>query len=328
MQIAYKYSYLARSLLLTVFYIPIFPFGVLITLGGLILSYLWEIFLFTREYKRPEMLNNAIGKFYAEHFVILLFIAGLGDYIFMHDAFDKKTFSLVNIILFGLLILVPYPSLLIRDYTKINKSDIKTKHIKDVYLSFYNDYQRQNPLTKKEGLTYYINKLYEHGLISKYTHDYALDNITKINVMELYYKMTYRLNLMKTQRALGNFNNKSVLSKSTTNKNILTNSKLRASLNDRIISEQENEMMDHPEKQVFNSQIQNFIKNSINLTQKTFKKKYYVNCEQIYEDTITEEEQEDEEIDNLSIIDYYNNPLLLNMGMSFPIRNVVYTEGE
>ena len=319
MQIAYKYSYLAKTMLITVFFMPIFPFGIVITTVGLILSYLWELFNFTHMYRRPEMLNETISMFYASHFVILLFIAGLGDYIFMHNAFSNNTFSLINLILFAILIIIPYPHLFFCNYTGVNQSDVKTKSIKDVYLSFYNDYQRQNPLTKKDGLRYYIEKLYEHGLISRFTHDFAFDNIDKINIMELYYKMTYKLNLMKAQRKLGNVNNRSILSKPVTSKYLINNSKLRASLYDRKIPEEENALVDHPEKRVFNRQIQNFIRNSVNASQNmnySVAKQSILSFDMIPEDAIGENE-----VEKLDIVDYYNNPLLLNMGMSIPVRN-------
>ena len=37
---------------------PIFSFGIIITTVGLILSYLWELYNFTHDYRRSEMLNG------------------------------------------------------------------------------------------------------------------------------------------------------------------------------------------------------------------------------------------------------------------------------
>ena len=53
---------------------PIFSFGIIITTVGLILSYLWELYNFTHDYRRSEMLNETIRVFYANHFVLTLCI--------------------------------------------------------------------------------------------------------------------------------------------------------------------------------------------------------------------------------------------------------------
>lgn len=82
MKIAYKYSYLAKTLAMALFYMPIFPMGFFICLIGFILGYILELFNFTHLYKRPEMLDEIITKVYADYFIIILFIAGIGDYFF------------------------------------------------------------------------------------------------------------------------------------------------------------------------------------------------------------------------------------------------------
>lgn len=63
MNIAMKYSYLFKTILMTMFYLPIFPIGVPISLLGLILAYYLEKYNFTHNYKRPEMLNQKLENF-------------------------------------------------------------------------------------------------------------------------------------------------------------------------------------------------------------------------------------------------------------------------
>ena len=70
MDISAKYSYIAKTILMTFLYIPIFPLGVPISLFGFILGYLLEKYNFTHIYKRPEMLNESICFFL---FQILMF---------------------------------------------------------------------------------------------------------------------------------------------------------------------------------------------------------------------------------------------------------------
>ena len=69
MDISVKYSYLSKTLFITMFYLPIFPFGVLISFLGLILAYFLEKFNFTHSYKRPEMLNEKLGEIHFNFFI-------------------------------------------------------------------------------------------------------------------------------------------------------------------------------------------------------------------------------------------------------------------
>ena len=190
MEISYKYSYIMKTLLMAFFYIPIFPLGVLISFIGLIVGYFLELFNFTHLYKKPEMLNEKMCKFYVDYFIVNLFVFAIGDYIFMSENFENGKWSLANIILFGILIIMPYPKLFECNFIGVKESEINNKTLNHYYFSFYNDYQRQNPLTKREGLITYINKLFENKKISKKVYDYANKNIENINIMEIYYHLS------------------------------------------------------------------------------------------------------------------------------------------
>ena len=151
MNVELKYSYIFKTLLMSFLYIPIFPLGVLISLVGFILGYWLEKFNFANMYKRPEMLNRQIAEFYVKNFIVLLFVYGIGDYIFLSDAYDTRIWSLLNIILFGILIIIPYHQVLSIDSLEIEESSIHNKKYDEAYVGFYIDYERANPMTQKEG---------------------------------------------------------------------------------------------------------------------------------------------------------------------------------
>ena len=67
------------------------------------------------------------------------------------------------------------------------------------YFTFYNDYEGQNPITKKEGLRKYINALREKKCISEKVKKIAIKNVEHINIMEIYYRASLRKNLMRSQ---------------------------------------------------------------------------------------------------------------------------------
>ena len=190
MEISYKYSYIMKTVLMALFYAPIFPVGVLISFVGLIVGYLLELFNFTHLYKKPEILNDYMCKFYVNYFIVNLFVFGIGDYIFMSENFENDRWSLVNIILYGILIIIPYPRLFNCNFIGVKESEINRKSIDHYYFTFYNDYQLQNPLTRREGVINYINKLYKNDKITKKVYDFAINNIENINIMEMYYQLS------------------------------------------------------------------------------------------------------------------------------------------
>jgi hypothetical protein len=72
----------------------------------------------------------------------------------------------------------------------------------EAYLDFYTDYERANPMTKKEGMKKYIEKLFEIGKIEKKSRDNFLKNIENINLMKVYYENRQNVNLIKIQKNL------------------------------------------------------------------------------------------------------------------------------
>lgn len=190
MDISFKYSFLVKSIAMTLFYLPIFPLGVVIILFGLVFAYCLERFNFTKLYKRPEMLNDKICLFYVQYFAVILFAYGVGNWIFLSDLFASKAFAYINIIFFGLMVLFPYLILTKLNLLRINESEVNLKTYDDVYFKFSNDYERMNPMTKTKGMKDYLFNLRKNNLISQEALDYAIDNLSKVNLLEMYYKST------------------------------------------------------------------------------------------------------------------------------------------
>ena len=202
MGIASKYSYIAKTLLMSFFYMPIFPLSIFISLLGFIFGYFLEKFNFSNMYKRPEMLNSKICEFYSNYFILNFFMLCVGDYIFLEGTNKSNFWSLFNIIFFGVLIIIPYNQIFAFDFIGINESELKVNQTyEDYYFNFYNDYERINPITKKEGIKHFFHKLNENGLISKQDYDLILQNFENINLMETYYKARKHFNNSLIQRA-------------------------------------------------------------------------------------------------------------------------------
>ena len=200
MDIASKYSYVTRTLLMSFFYLPIFPLGIIIGFIGFIFSFLLEKYNFIKKYKKPIMLNSRIYEIYSNFFVLNLFMASLGDYLFLEDTFNSKIWLIVNVITFSILFIFPYNNLLSIDLIGINESDIKVEEsYEDYFYNFFNDYERNNPITKKEGIKHFLDKLLEKVLITKKDADTILQNYEHMNLLEIYYKskLHFGYNLLK-----------------------------------------------------------------------------------------------------------------------------------
>ena len=100
MRISYKYAYLAKTIAITLFYLPIFPIGLIISFIGIIFGYLLESYNFTHIYKRPVMQNETISKVYMDFFVVILFIGGLGDFLFFIKFFQMILCLLLILVFF------------------------------------------------------------------------------------------------------------------------------------------------------------------------------------------------------------------------------------
>ena len=200
MEIATKYSYITKTLLMSFLYMPIFPLSIFMSFVGFIFGYLIEKYNFAKMYKRPEMLNSKICEFYSNYFIINFFMLCVGDYIFIQEINKLNGWPIANLILFAILMIIPYNQILAFDFIGINESEIKkNQNYEAQYFTFYNDYEKINPMTKKEGIKHFLNKLTSNGIISKKDYDSILNNFENINLMETYYKarINFSNNLMQ-----------------------------------------------------------------------------------------------------------------------------------
>lgn len=190
MEISFKYSYIAKTFLMTIFYIPIFPLGVIISLFGLSFAYFVEKFNLLYRYKRPEMLNSQIGKYYINNYRIMLFAFAVGNYIFQHDSYINKTWPIVCLVVFGGLILIPVHSFLTFYCLGIDETEVLDKKYLDAYFEFGIDYQRANPLSTKKGVQIYLERLKEADIITSEEYEHLCQVLDKeqINILNIYYR--------------------------------------------------------------------------------------------------------------------------------------------
>lgn len=187
MNISIKYSYFAMSIIMDFFYISIFPLGILFTVLGTFFAFLIEKWNIAHLYNKPEMINEKICVFYINYFKFALIPFAVGNFIFIDDYYHSKYWTMIFILFLLAILLFPFGKILnVRACMKRNH--IANLNYDDEYLKFNNDYQRENPITKKEGVVFYLSKLKEKNLITEKEYHRSLVNMNDINLMEMYYK--------------------------------------------------------------------------------------------------------------------------------------------
>ena len=192
MNVAAKYSYLIKTLLMSFIFAPIFPLGFCISLIGFIFGYWLEKYNFSKMYKKPEKLDKQIAEYYLNYFIIIFAAYGLGSFYFLQDWFDNSynygidIWFVVNISISNYILFIPFNVCFHIDFLKIKESKIHAKTYDDMYLDFIIDYERANPVTRIEGEMRYLDKLQEKNKINEIEKDKRKKKIKEENSMKFY----------------------------------------------------------------------------------------------------------------------------------------------
>ena len=188
MDLSYKYSFLTNILLTSLFYMSIFPMGTIFSLVALFLSYFLEIF-YLGFYRRPEVLNERLCKFFVQNFKVVVSIFCIGNFIFLSsiNKYYRTNWSLINLILFIIIAFVPYHSLKI-NFLGVTEGETSKGSYDDYVLMFPTDYEKENPLTKKKAMIAHFKKLREMNLIDKNQCEFLIKDIQNESTMDNYYK--------------------------------------------------------------------------------------------------------------------------------------------
>ena len=213
MSIASKYSYIFKTLLMSFLYMPIFPLSIAISLVGFIFGYFCEKFNFSKMYKRPDILNSKICEFYSNYFTLNFFMLAIGDFVFLNEENTSNLLALLNVLIFASLFFIPYNQIFDIDFIGISESELTTQDYEECYFTFFNDYEKTNPMTKKEGIKNFMLKLEKDGLISRSEYSKILSNFDNANLMETYYKARKNIANSLAQHAFMNMGKMSTIRK-------------------------------------------------------------------------------------------------------------------
>ena len=204
MEICAKYSHICNAILIPLFYMSIFPIGMIFGFAGLLFTYISEFF-YVGLYKRPEVLNSKLCLFYVSHFKWAIFVFTLGNYIFLSplNKNQRLNWSLINLIVFFILALIPYQSFKI-DTVGISESGSKNDTYRDSYIYFSTDYEKLCPFTRKEAYIKYFKRLIKKDIVDKIEAERIIENLKNTNEMAAYIKTKRHLDCYCASQQLNN----------------------------------------------------------------------------------------------------------------------------
>ena len=204
MNITAKYSYLAKTLLLSFYFAPIFPLGFGISFIGFIFGYWLEKYNFSKKYKKPEKLGKLIAEYYVIYFFFIFFVFSAGSSYFISSNEDTWIRIIINI--YAFLIFIPFQQCFKKDFFKFKESEIHKKTYDEMYLDFITDYERANPMTRIEGEMRYLDKLEEKKKINKIKIDKRKKKIKERDPIQFYLQQQ-RMSRMMNIKELNNLLN-------------------------------------------------------------------------------------------------------------------------
>ena len=204
MDICYKYSYINNVCLISLFYMSIFPIGMIFGFAALIFAYLSE-FLYISFYKRPEILNSQLCRFYVSNFKWTIFIFALGNYILlsMVNENQRKNWSLINLIVFFVLGLIPYQSFKVNPIG-ISEGTYKYDTYSNNFIYFSTDYEKLNPFSRKKAYTNYFQKLIDSEIIDPTEGQRIIKKVQNTNEITAYLRGRRHLNYYIASQELNN----------------------------------------------------------------------------------------------------------------------------
>ena len=204
MNIISKYSYISNAILIPLFFMSIFPIGMIFGFAGLCFAFISE-FIYVGFYKRPEFLNSKLCKFFIFNFKWGVFIFALGNYIFLSplSKSHRLNWSLINLIVFFVIALIPYETIKVKTID-ISESEIKSDNYSDNYIFFSTDYEKLYPFTRKKAYTDYFNELLEKKIINRVYGTRIVKNIQNKNEMAEFIKTKKHLDYYRASQQLNN----------------------------------------------------------------------------------------------------------------------------
>ncbi|CAG9334203.1 unnamed protein product [Blepharisma stoltei] len=156
---AQRYSNILKTLLVCFIFAPLFPLGLAIGLGSVIIEYWTDKIILLRRHSRPRTYGDAMSKNMLNWIPILILAYATSNCIFQYIMYKENLyFPLGGLCACLVIFLAPCKCFLKKlNTTYIPIQDGENDNYEDSAINFNEDYLRNNPLTAKEGWSEWLN---------------------------------------------------------------------------------------------------------------------------------------------------------------------------
>ena len=184
-----NYSDILSIYRITMFYMTIYPIGIIQSFLNLLFKYIIEKNFLLNFYKRPEYINPQFGFFCFNFFNFGFFLFLSGDIIFFRNEDNKNSFGAGYIIIMLLILLIPFFLLgklfmYLTNYCFIKKKE--SENLDSIKQRIKSDYRIFNPCYQKEKIIELFLEFKRKNLLSKSQYDEILIKTNRLNELDLY----------------------------------------------------------------------------------------------------------------------------------------------
>jgi len=189
MDIEGNYSDILAIYWITMFYLSIYPIGIIQSFLNLLFIFIIERNFLLNVYKRPDYINPQFGFlcFNFFNFGFSLFLCG--DIIFFKNEDNKKSFGVVYIVIMIIILIIPIYYLAkfimyLTNYCCIKKKE--SENLNNVRQRIKSDYRLFNPCYQKEKIKQILKEYQRKNLLTKTQYKELIDKLNKLNDLDLY----------------------------------------------------------------------------------------------------------------------------------------------
>ena len=184
-----NYSDILSIYWITMFYMSIYPIGIIQSFLNLLFKYIIEKNFLLNVYKRPEYINPQFGFLCFNFFNFGFFLFLCGDIIFFRNEDNKKSFGTVYIIFMFIILLIPFYLIgklimYITNYCCLKEKESET--LNNIKQRIKSDYRLFNPCYQKEKISQIFLEFKRKDFLTESQYKELTNKVNKLNDLDLY----------------------------------------------------------------------------------------------------------------------------------------------
>jgi len=189
MDIEGNYSDILSIYWITMFYLPIYPIGIIQSFLNLLFKFIIEKNFLLNVYKRPEYINPQFGFLCFNFFNFGYFLFLCGNIIFFRNEDNKKSFGAGYIVIMILFLIIPFYLLAklimyLTNYCCLKKKE--SEKLNNIKQKIKSDYRIFNPCYQKEKISQLFYEYQRKNLLNNSQYKELIDKVNRLNDLDLY----------------------------------------------------------------------------------------------------------------------------------------------